>query len=144
MSDAGKVFSIIWTLTGIVIISMLTGSIATALTSETVEQEIMLYGAKVRNINLNRVFDTSRCLYSRTALKSFVCVCVLRKKYLFHVKQCIIPGMEHSCRHVMLQTALVTYASYCFLRDIHFTVENDHTIDWRMGIRQEVGIAVLQ
>ncbi|XP_031565189.1 uncharacterized protein LOC116300451 [Actinia tenebrosa] len=51
VTDAGKVFSMIWTLTGIVIISMLTGSIATDLTSETVEQDIMLYGAKVAAIH---------------------------------------------------------------------------------------------
>lgn len=42
-----RIFGVIWTLTGIVIISVLIGQIATSLTTVTVEKEIMLYGREV-------------------------------------------------------------------------------------------------
>jgi len=43
-----RIFGVIWTLAGIVIISVLIGQIATSLTTVTVEKEIMLYGREVR------------------------------------------------------------------------------------------------
>lgn len=46
-SIAGRIFGIIWTLTGLVIISILIGAIASSLTTVTVEKEIMLYGTEV-------------------------------------------------------------------------------------------------
>lgn len=46
-SVPARIFGIMWTLTGLVIISILIGAIASSLTSVTVEQSIMLYGAKV-------------------------------------------------------------------------------------------------
>lgn len=39
--------AVIWTLIGLVIISVLVGALATILTSVTVEHPIILYGAKV-------------------------------------------------------------------------------------------------
>ena len=42
-----RIFGIIWTLTGLVIISILIGAIASSLTTVTVEKEIMLYGTEV-------------------------------------------------------------------------------------------------
>ncbi|KAL9960831.1 hypothetical protein ACROYT_G034336 [Oculina patagonica] len=46
-SIPARIFGIMWTLTGLVIISILIGAIASSLTSVTVEQSIMLYGLKI-------------------------------------------------------------------------------------------------
>lgn len=51
-SIPARIFGIIWTLTGLVIISILVGAIASSLTTVTVEQDIMLYGTEVRSINI--------------------------------------------------------------------------------------------
>lgn len=46
-SIPARIFSIIWTLTGLVIIGILIGAVASSLTSVTVDHSIILYGAKV-------------------------------------------------------------------------------------------------
>ena len=46
-SIPARIFSIIWTLTGLVIIGILVGAVASSLTSVTVDHSIILYGAKV-------------------------------------------------------------------------------------------------
>lgn len=46
-SFSARIFGIMWTLTGLVIISILIGAIASSLTSVVVEQPITLYGTKV-------------------------------------------------------------------------------------------------
>lgn len=47
-SIPARIFAIIWTLAGLVIIGILVGGVASSLTSVTVAQSIILYGAKVR------------------------------------------------------------------------------------------------
>lgn len=47
-SIPARIFAIIWTLAGLVIIGILVGGVASSLTSVTVDQSIILYGAKVR------------------------------------------------------------------------------------------------
>ena len=49
-SIPARIFGIIWTLIGLVMISVLVGALATTLTSVTVEQPIILYGSKVNYI----------------------------------------------------------------------------------------------
>ena len=51
-SIPARILGIIWTLIGLVIISVLVGALATALTSVTVEQPIILYGSKVIKLSL--------------------------------------------------------------------------------------------
>lgn len=46
-SIAARIFSIAWTLTGLVIIGVLVGAIASSLTSVNVQKDITLYGTKV-------------------------------------------------------------------------------------------------
>ncbi|CAH3191318.1 unnamed protein product, partial [Porites evermanni] len=46
-SIIGRIFGIMWTLTGLVIISILIGAIASSLTSVTVERDVILYGTEV-------------------------------------------------------------------------------------------------
>lgn len=46
-SIPARIFGIIWTLIGLVIISVLVGALSTTLTSVTVEHPIILYGSKV-------------------------------------------------------------------------------------------------
>ena len=46
-SIMGRIFGIMWTLTGLVIISILIGAIASSLTSVTVERDVILYGTEV-------------------------------------------------------------------------------------------------
>ena len=52
-SVAGRIFGIIWTLTGLVIIGILVGAIASSLTSVTVQKDITLYGTKVSSKHQN-------------------------------------------------------------------------------------------
>ena len=49
-SIIGRIFGIMWTLTGLVIISILIGAIASSLTSVTVERDVILYGTEVNLI----------------------------------------------------------------------------------------------
>ena len=42
-----RIFGIMWTLTGLVIVSILIGAIASSLTSVTVERDVILYGTEV-------------------------------------------------------------------------------------------------
>ena len=51
-SIPARILGIIWTLIGLVIISVLVGALATTLTSVTVEQPIILYGSKVIKLSL--------------------------------------------------------------------------------------------
>lgn len=53
-SIPGRIFCIIWTLTGLVLISVLVGTIASSLTTAVVEKEVMLYGTEVSLINIHR------------------------------------------------------------------------------------------
>ena len=46
-SIIGRIFGIMWTLTGLVIVSILIGAIASSLTSVTVERDVILYGTEV-------------------------------------------------------------------------------------------------
>ncbi|CAH3164520.1 unnamed protein product, partial [Porites evermanni] len=46
-SIIGRIFGIMWTLTGLVIISILIGAIASSLTSVTVERDVILYGTEI-------------------------------------------------------------------------------------------------
>ena len=46
-SIIGRIFGIMWTLTGLVIVSILIGAITSSLTSVTVERDVMLYGTEV-------------------------------------------------------------------------------------------------
>ena len=46
-SIPARIFAVAWTLTGLVIIGVLVGAIASSLTSVTVDHPIMLYGSKV-------------------------------------------------------------------------------------------------
>ena len=46
-SIPARIFAILWTLTGLVIIVILVGGVASSLTSVTVDHSIILYGAKV-------------------------------------------------------------------------------------------------
>jgi len=46
-SIPARIFGIIWTLTGLVIIGILIGAIASSLTDVTVQKDIILYGAKI-------------------------------------------------------------------------------------------------
>ena len=46
-SIIGCIFGIMWTLTGLVIVSILIGAITSSLTSVTVERDVMLYGTEV-------------------------------------------------------------------------------------------------
>ena len=53
-----------WTLTGLVIISILIGAIASSLTSVTVERDVILYGTEVNlyenNINKKELIDKDK------------------------------------------------------------------------------------
>ena len=42
-----RIFGIMWTLTGLVIVSILIGAMTSSLTSVTVERDVMLYGTEV-------------------------------------------------------------------------------------------------
>lgn len=46
-SIPARIFGIVWTLTGLVIIGILVGAIASSLTSVNVQKDITLYGTKV-------------------------------------------------------------------------------------------------
>ena len=46
-SIIGRILGIMWTLTGLVIVSILIGAITSSLTSVTVERDVMLYGTEV-------------------------------------------------------------------------------------------------
>lgn len=52
-SVAGRIFGIIWTLIGLVIIGILVGAIASSLTSVTVQKDITLYGTKASSKQQN-------------------------------------------------------------------------------------------
>ena len=77
-SIPARIFGIIWTLTGLVIISILVGAIASSLTSVTVEQDIMLYGTEVRLINIlptrggDGRFDMVKDCWSAASVLSFL------------------------------------------------------------------------
>ena len=64
----GRLFGIAWVLTGIVIISIVTGSIATELTCVTLGDDVMIYGSKVWRLTQLLLLS---CLHSL-----FVCVFV--------------------------------------------------------------------
>ena len=57
-SIPGRIFGIMWTLTGLVIISILIGAIASSLTTVNVKKEIMLYGREVSHIPSRGVVNT--------------------------------------------------------------------------------------
>ena len=63
-SIIGRIFGIMWTLTGLVIISILIGAIASSLTSVTVERDVILYGTEVNlyenNINKKELIDKDK------------------------------------------------------------------------------------
>ena len=54
-SVAGRIFGIIWTLIGLVIIGILIGAIASSLTSVTVHKDVILYGTKVSSKHFTRI-----------------------------------------------------------------------------------------
>ena len=66
-SIPGRIFGIMWTLTGLVIISILIGAIASSLTTVNVEKEIMLYGREVSHIPSRGVVNTLILMLSNFA-----------------------------------------------------------------------------
>ena len=63
-SIIGRIFGIMWTLTGLVIVSILIGAITSSLTSVTVERDVMLYGTEVNlyenNISKKKWIDKDK------------------------------------------------------------------------------------
>ena len=86
MGIPGRLFAIIWVLTGLVIISIFTGLITTALTVTTLNTDVKLYGTTVSAYIMTSGLSQSQ--YAITSLEQALLIGMLRNT--IHGYKCLI------------------------------------------------------